>query len=249
MNVYRADLHTHTVLSPCGDIEMTPSFIVEGAKDRGLDIVGITDHNSTLQCTEICRIADREKKPFILCGAEITSKEEVHCLAFVDGEEKLALLQRYLSEHLPKIENDTDVFGYQLVVNEQEEVISEEEYLLISAISQNISQIESFVHSLDGIFIPAHIDKMQNSVISQLGFLPPDLKVDSLEVSKRCKTDDFILKNRYLKSYNFIRSSDAHFQEDFGSGYTNFHINTLSFDEIKMALRKENGRFTEIGYE
>ncbi|MEG2318635.1 MAG: PHP domain-containing protein, partial [Rikenellaceae bacterium] len=162
---------------------------------------------------------------------------------------KLRVLQNYLSLNLPKIKNDVDVFGYQLLVNEKEEIVGEEEYLLISAISQNISQIATFVHSLGGVFIPAHIDKMQNSVISQLGFLPPDLKVDALELSKRVREDEFISKNKYLSSYNFIRSSDAHYREDFAVGCTFFYMEELTFDEIKMALHRENGRYTEICYE
>ena len=47
MNKYKADLHIHTVLSPCGDLEMSPKIIVEAAGKQGLDIIGITDHNST----------------------------------------------------------------------------------------------------------------------------------------------------------------------------------------------------------
>ena len=153
----RADLHVHTVLSPCGDIEMTPSFIIARAKERGISVVGIADHNSTLQCAEIKRIGEREGV-FVLTGAEITTKEEVHVLAFVDGDENLSKLQGFLEENLPKIENNVDFFGYQLIVNEEEEVLGEVEYLLISAIDKSINEIEEFVHSLGGIFIPAHID-------------------------------------------------------------------------------------------
>ena len=45
---FNADMHVHSVLSPCGDIEMSPSAIVSQAKAKGLDIIGLTDHNSTL---------------------------------------------------------------------------------------------------------------------------------------------------------------------------------------------------------
>ncbi|MDX9771348.1 MAG: PHP domain-containing protein, partial [Tenuifilaceae bacterium] len=48
MQTYRADLHIHTVLSPCGDLDMSPRNIVELAKARNLDIIAVTDHNSTL---------------------------------------------------------------------------------------------------------------------------------------------------------------------------------------------------------
>ncbi|MEN6618928.1 MAG: PHP domain-containing protein [Rikenellaceae bacterium] len=231
----KADLHVHTVLSPCGDIEMTPAFIIRRAKESGLGIIGITDHNSTLQCLETKRIGEREGV-FVICGAEITTKEEVHVLAFVEGEEKLEKLQNYLSGHLPKILNNAGFFGYQLVVNEKEEILSEEVYLLISAIDQTIEQTEKFVHSLGGIFIPAHIDKRQNSLLSQLGFLPPGLKIDALELKKQTDVNMFISQNDYLKKYNFIKSSDAHFPGDFGEIYTELDIESPSFFAIKEAL-------------
>lgn len=245
MNKYKADLHNHTVLSPCGDIEMTPNFILGKARELGYDIVGITDHNTTLQAREIKKIAG-DSSPYILCGAEITTKEEAHCLAFVDGDENLNKLQAYLEEHLPAIPNNVDYFGYQLLVNEKEEIIKEEEFLLISAINQTVTQIEAFVHALDGIFIPAHIDKKRDSLISQLGFIPPGLEIEAIEFSRGCDIEEFLKLNKYLSSKTKIRSSDAHYCEDFLSCTTIFHMESISFEEIKMALRGENNRYVTI---
>jgi 3',5'-nucleoside bisphosphate phosphatase len=81
MKTFRADLHIHTVLSPCGDLDMSPGNIVSEAVNKGLDIIGITDHNTTRHCNLIKRMAE-EKGIFVMQGAEITTKEEVHCLAF-----------------------------------------------------------------------------------------------------------------------------------------------------------------------
>ncbi len=247
MKLFKADLHTHTVLSPCGDIDMTPAFLVSKAKEKEYDIVGITDHNSTLQAREIKKSLNNEL-PLILCGAEITTSEEVHCLAFVDGEENLDALQSYLEEHLPKIPNNVDFFGYQLLVDAQENVIKEEEYLLISAINQTVNQVADFVHSLGGIFIPAHIDKKQNSIISQLGFVPFDLEFEALEFSKKCDIDTFISQNKYISKLNtsYIRSSDAHYPADYLGCHTSFYMEELSFDEIKKALKREDGRYVEV---
>lgn len=245
MRTYKADLHNHTVLSPCGDIEMTPMFILSAAREKGYDVIGITDHNTTLQGREIRRIASGNG-PYILCGAEITTKEEAHCLAFADSDDDLDKLQSFLEEHLPKIKNDTEYFGYQLLVNEHEEVLKEEEYLLISALDKSLDEIEKFVHSIGGIFIPAHIDKPQYSVISQLGFIPPDLEADAVEFSKNCDVENFIKQNKYLKRYTKIRSSDAHYPDDFASAATFLEMEDVSFEEIKMALRAENGRNCRI---
>jgi len=242
---YRGDLHNHTLLSPCGDIEMTPRFIVNAAKDAGFSIVGISDHNTTRQCEEIYHLAS-EEGIMILCGAEICTKEEVHCLSFVEDFSKLIKLQEYLSKYLPCIHNDPERFGYQVWVDRNETIVGEEEYLLISAIEQSLDEVEKFVHYLDGIFIPAHIDKSKYSILSQLGFIPFDLNVDSLEISKRCNLEEFVEKNKYLGRYNFIRSSDAHYREDFGKTICNFYLENLTFSEIKMALKGEEGRRVEI---
>lgn len=239
MRIFKADLHNHTTLSPCGDIEMTPKFIIGTSNAKGYDIIGITDHNSTLQAKEIQSIVGNGR-PFILCGAEITTSEEVHVLAFV-RDEQLEILQNFIDKHIAMIPNDEEKFGYQLVVDMEENVLFEVEHLLISALNVTIEEIEHFVHSLNGIFIPAHIDKLHNSILSQLGFIPKDLKCDAFEISKRCKQGKEELKKTCNGS--IIRSSDAHYPEDFCSTETYFHIDSLSFDEIKMALNGINGRY------
>ena len=235
--MYKADLHIHTTLSPCGDIEMTPLAIISKAKERDLNIIGITDHNSTLQAREIKRVGEREGV-FVLCGAEVTTREEVHVVVLVDGDENLDSLQNFLDQYLIKMPNNPEIFGYQLVVNEQESVLYQEENLLIGSIDRSIEELEEFVHSIGGIFIPAHIDKQQNSIISQLGFVPKHLVTDALELSFRTNHDDFIKMNPYLKGYTFISSSDAHYPEEIGRTYTNLNLDELSFENIKLALKK-----------
>ena len=245
MNTYRADLHVHTLLSPCGDIEMTPAFIIQQAKKCDLDIIGITDHNSTLHCAEIKRIGEREGI-FVLCGAEVTTQEEVHCLCFMEDLEKISVFQEYLSKHLPHILIDTDLFGYQLVVNEQEDVLYEEPYLLISALSQSINEVEQEVHRLGGLFIPSHINRPYNSLLSQLGFIPVNLQIDALEIDYRTDLTEFLEKNKILRNYSFISSSDAHFPDGFSIRQTLFHMETLTFNEIRKALHREKGRSIEL---
>ena len=232
----RADLHIHTVLSPCGDIEMTPLNIVEKAKEKGLSLIGITDHNSTRMAPEVSSVAEREGI-YLLCGAEITTKEEVHVLAFVDGAENLALLQNFLDTHLVKVKNNEEIFGYQLVVNEHEEVLYQEDNLLIGAIDRNIEEVADFVRSLDGIFIPAHIDKQQNSLLSQLGFLPFSLNPDALELSALCNKEQFFKQNSYLEPHPFICSSDAHYLHDIGRASVELNISEFSFSAVKSALK------------
>jgi predicted metal-dependent phosphoesterase TrpH len=135
MDVFRADLHIHTVLSPCGDLEMSPKNIVMNAKKQGLDIIGITDHNSTKHGPLIKKIGE-QNGIFVMLGVEVTTKEEVHCLAYFEDEHLLADFQQYLSDNLPYIKNNPDYFGYQVVLDEKENIIEEVDSLLVTGINQ-----------------------------------------------------------------------------------------------------------------
>ena len=245
MNLFRADLHVHTLLSPCGDLEMSPAAIVDKAARRGIDILGITDHNSTKHGKLISTLA-RDKGIFVLCGAEVTTREEVHCLAFFENFEILAVFQQYLDRHLPDIKNDPKYFGYQVVLDEQEMIVEEEERLLISGLDQGIKQVEQEVHRLGGLFIPAHIDRPKFSLISQLGFVPPELNADAFEISSHTTPEEMFRQFPWIASSTFIRSSDAHHPDALGSGITIFEMENRSFEEIRKALHQQDKRNTRI---
>lgn len=241
MKNYRADLHIHTTLSPCGDLEMHPVNIVSVAAGKGLDIIGITDHNSTRHCALISKLA-AAKDIFVLQGAEVTTKEEVHCLAFFENTDALEIFQDFLDSSLPDILNLPEVFGYQLQVDENEMVVFEETRLLVNGINKTLEEVGSFVHSLNGLFIPAHIDKAKNSIYSQLGFLPEDLNADALELSGLSAAGQFVATHPEIGRFPLISSSDAHVPENIGMKVTNFYLAEPSFSELSKALRGENGR-------
>jgi len=245
MNTFRADLHIHTVLSPCGDLDMSPARIVEKALEKGLDIIGITDHNSTRHCNVVSKLAN-EAGIFVLMGAEVTTREEVHCLTFFENIDQLSDFQLYLEAHIPPIPNNTEKFGYQVVVDENEMIVDQIQYLLISALDQTINQVEAKVHSLDGIFIPAHIDRPRYSIISQLGFVPDNLLIDGIEISSTCKTESIYPFLGKQKNLSIIKSSDAHYIENIGKTYTIFEMEHRTFAEVKLALHGQQGRKVSI---
>ena len=140
MTAFKADLHIHTVLSPCGDLEMSPSAIVDRALARGLDMIAISDHNTTRQ-VKVTQKLGREKGLFVLGGVEVTSQEETHCLCYFRDDAQLDAFQEFLDAHLPPIPNDEDRFGYQLIVDENDEIVGEEEYHLLNAIDVDIDGI------------------------------------------------------------------------------------------------------------
>ncbi len=241
MNRYRADLHVHTVLSPCGDLAMSPSKIIEVAAHKGIDILGITDHNSTKHGSLVKKMAEKEGI-FVLRGAEVTTREEIHCLAFFESDEQLDVFQKYLDTFLGDIWNIHEKFGYQVVVDEEEVIVEHVDKLLVSAIHQSINEVEKQVHQLGGLFIPAHIDRPFHSLISQLGFVPEDLNADALELSRHSTREDILRRFPGLKSFAFIQSSDAHHLAQMGTRTTIFEIERPCFEEIRMALAGEKGR-------
>lgn len=220
---------------------MSPVNIVSEAVRKGIDIIGITDHNSVLHCRLIKKMAS-EKGIYTMTGAEVTTREEVHCLAFFEKTDTLELFAHFLDEHLPDIKNVPEIFGDQVVVDENENIIHTEEKMLTNALDVSIDELEEFVHLHDGLFIPAHIDRMKNGIYGQLGLFPENLRADALEVSRNISRKEFTDKHTEISSYPLITSSDAHFPEHIGRATTLFELEEPSFNEISMAFKMKEGR-------
>jgi 3',5'-nucleoside bisphosphate phosphatase len=243
MKNFRADLHIHSVLSPCGDLDMSPSRIIEKAKSQHIDILGMSDHNSTHHC-RLMEELGTENGIKILPGVEVNSMEEIHCLAFFENIETTDDFQKYLDDKLPAMKNQPKYFGQQLVVDRNENILREIEVMLTSALEATIYEISNEVYIRKGIFIPSHIDRAYTSIISQLGFIPTDLTFDALEVSARYKVSDYTRLHPELEAYTLITNSDAHVPDAIGRAITLFEMEECTLDEIRMALHKENGRKT-----
>jgi PHP family Zn ribbon phosphoesterase len=245
MQRFRADLHIHTLLSPCAGLEMTPKNIVKRAKETGLQIMGITDHNSTKQSKLVKKLAEKEGV-FVLTGAEVTTKEEVHCLVFFEREEELDAFQEFIDLNITRIPNREDYFGYQPLIDEDENILEMIPYYLPAALKAGINKIQKQVYRLNGLFIPAHIDRPANGIISQLGFIPEDLKYDALGISGH-NSENYVRKHYVIGNKKaLLRNSDAHYLQQIGEIYTDFIIERPEFLEIKMALNQQNNRFVEI---
>ncbi len=241
MKIFSADLHMHTVISPCGDLDMSPVRIVEKALEKKLDIIGITDHNCTKHALLTAEIG-KKKGLSVLCGAEVTSREEAHLVCFMPNAEKLQVLQDYIDTYLIKIPNNPKLFGEQLLVDEQELILDEEPYLLINAIDQSVEEISAFIFAQGGLFIPAHIERPTFSLTAQLGFVPPDLQCHAMEISRFSEISQMVEKHPDWSKHTLIQSSDAHFIDDIGKAYTDFYIEKPNFEEIKKALLQQDGR-------
>lgn len=238
---FKTDLHIHTVLSPCGDLEMSPVKLVNAAASKGFDIIGISDHNTTRHCKLVKELGE-EKGIYVLTGTEVNSKEEIHNLAFFEKPEQLADFQEYIDTWLAPVKNDPEKFGYQVQVNREEEIVYQEEKLLFGSLNRSVDEIAEKVHDLEGIFIPAHVDRPRNSLYSQLGFFPEGLKADAIEISWATDLQEFVNKHPELRDFAILRSSDAHFPGDIGRAYSIFTLRNRSFCEIKLAMESKAGR-------
>lgn len=238
---YKADLHVHTVLSPCAELLMGPKNIIEQALKIGLDILAITDHNAAENVEAVIKIA-RGTNLTIIPGMEVTTREEAHFICLFPGLPELSRFQEIINKHLPPGENDPEFFGPQYIVNERNEVLGENSRLLILATSMSIKQVVALVHSLNGISYPAHVDRKAYSLLNQLGFVPHDLKLPAMEISWNCNCTQLIKKFPEAQNYPFIRASDAHDVDQMGRGYTAFYMRKPTLDEMMLAIRGENGR-------
>jgi len=241
MKEFLADLHIHTVLSPCGDFEMTPRNIVDAALSKGLNMIAITDHNSTMMCRIISEYA-AAKDLAVIAGAEVNTSEEVHCLALFGTWEQVEIFQLFLDEHLLDIQNKPSIFGDQVVVDSNENILYTEKRSLITGLKVSIDEVELFVHSLDGLFIPAHIYRRQNGIIHQLGILPESLNYDALELTPGSYSDEYLRKNKLEVNHSWIFDSDAHFIDQIGKFSTRLMMKSPEFSELKLALKNSEGR-------
>lgn len=236
----RVNLHTHTCLSPCADLDMYPAAIVHECLRQGLDVIAITDHNASENVEYVQRVA-ADMPLVVLPGMEVCTREEAHVLAVFDELDALEKLQTFVYANLEG-KNNEDVFGIQAIVNELDEVEGFNDRLLIGATSIALKSLVDKIHSLCGLAIAAHIDRGSFSVISQLGFVSPDAGFDALEISSRMTIPQARQRYPELSGYPFIQSSDAHYIRDLSSAHTMMSLDSGSLAEIRMALNHTQGR-------
>lgn len=243
MKTFKGDLHIHSCLSPCGSLDNSPSNIIATAKRKGLEMIAVTDHNTTRN-VKTCIELGKEAELFVLPGCEVTTLEEVHCLAYFADTETMDVFQEYLDRYLPDIKNNPAFFGYQVAVNRHDEIIYEEEKLLVAAIEQDLESVAEMVHALGGLFVPAHIDRPKNSVFSQLGFIPTELKYDALEISKRTPVAAFKQSHPQLNNKVCVQNSDAHYLDDIATAHCVYEMETLNWEQIRATFAQGLSRIS-----
>ncbi|NLC66177.1 MAG: PHP domain-containing protein [Clostridium sp.] len=222
---YAADLHIHSCLSPCSEDDMTPNNIINMALIKGLDIIAVTDHNSGKNVESVIEAA--KNRILVVPGIEVESKEEVHLLTYFRKLNDLKSFNHIISQNLPKIEIDTKIWGNQIVMDSKDRKTGLVDNLLTTSTTLSLEEIFSIVRSLDGVVVPAHVDRGSYSIISNLGFIPENLKVKTVEIMKKDS-----LKHPSIKHLNYIISSDAHFLGNILERIFFLDLKKLTIDEV-----------------
>lgn len=222
MRRYFYDLHIHSCLSPCGDDDNTPNNIVGMAVLCGLDIVALTDHNTSKNCPAFFEAAKRHNI-IPIAGMELTTSEDIHVVCLFENLEDAMRFDDYIDENRVKIKNKPGIFGNQTVLDANDEPVCEIESLLINATGISISDVSDTVASFGGICYPAHIDREANGVIAVLGSLPEDTSFNLYELNDRANIDEYSVLYG-IPAERFIISSDAHYLTDMRDKENYFEI-------------------------
>jgi PHP family Zn ribbon phosphoesterase len=244
MKKFRADLHVHTVLSPCAGVEMIPPLIVQEALERDINLIAITDHNASANFIAVQKAAQGTDLK-VLPGMELQTEEDVHSLCLFDTLSQLQTFQDFVNARMPSIKNNPDYFGEQFVVDESGDFLYREERLLIVSAAINLKEAKDMVAQLNGLFIPAHINRKAYGLFSHLGMLPLDMPLDALEISRHLSPQEAVELYPQIRGMPLIQNGDVHFLTDF-LGKTHFQIEAPTIAEIKLALHQTEGRSLRI---
>ncbi len=228
---YYYDLHIHSCLSPCGDMDMTPNNIVNMAKLSGLDVIALTDHNSSLNCKAAIEVG-KEIGLTVIPGMELTTSEDIHAVCLFPTLEKAISFGEYVRDNRIKIKNRPEIYGRQVIMNSSDEEIGEVEELLLPA--SNISIMSAFdkVRQFGGICYPAHIDRDSLSILSVLGEIDESCGFTAAELADKSKESELKKLHPILNDLKIITSSDAHYLENMREAENYLELEELSAQSV-----------------
>ena len=240
MHFFLADLHIHTCLSPCAELEMLPDLIVERAQELGLQIIAITDHNSAENAAAVVNAA-RGTGVTVLPGMEVQTREEVHLLTLFDTLKQAASWQEQVYANMPLLKNDEAFFGEQLLLDADGEPVGYLDRLLLTSTFFSVEDAVQRVCELDGLCVPAHVDRTMYSIISNLGFIPPELDVVGVEISTNIGPVEARERFPQLAHYSLVANGDAHRLKEMARR-TTFKMIAPTVAEMALALAGVEGR-------
>lgn len=207
------DLHLHSCLSPCGDMDMTPNNLVNMAKLLGLDVIALTDHNSSRNCAAAMAVGEKIGLT-VIPGMELTTCEDIHVVCLFPDLEKALEWDAYVDARRIKVRNRPEIYGRQVVMNENDEETGEIEHLLLPATEISIMNAYPTVKAFGGICYPAHIDRDSFSVLSVLGEIDESCGFRTAELADLKKLPALQKQHPVLAAMTVVTGSDAHYLEN-----------------------------------
>ena len=234
---YYYDLHIHSCLSPCGDMDMTPNNLVNMAKLLGLDVIALTDHNTSLNC-EAAMAVGREIGLLVIPGMELTTSEDIHAVCLFPNLEKALAWNDYVDKRRIKVRNRAEIYGRQVIMNENDEETGEIEHLLLPATDISIMNAYNKVKEFGGICYPAHIDRDSLSILSVLGEIDESCGFKTAELADKSKLGALKKMHPILNGMNIVTSSDAHYLENMREAENYIELDALTAQSVLESLDK-----------
>ena len=229
MNRFYYDLHVHSCLSPCADNDNTPYNICAMASLCKLDILALTDHNSVKNCPAFFTAA-RSFGIIPIAGMELTTSEDIHVVCLFKTLDMALAFGEEIDSRRVLIKNRPEIFGEQLILGENDELISKEEYLLPNATTVSLDEVPEVVSKYGGVYYPAHIDRDANGIIAILGTIPPTPEFSAFEIRDKKNVTKYV--NSYsLSQKTIVIDSDSHYLTDFKDAESYFELDCDKSDE------------------
>jgi PHP family Zn ribbon phosphoesterase len=218
----KADLHVHTPKSLCyREPSVTPEQIVDTALSVGLEIMGITDHN-TVEAIDDIRAVARQKGLVIFPGVELSTKGG-HVIALFEVDTPVADLQDFIS-YVGQLRGG---WGDATVMTES-----------------GIEEVLQKIHERGGVSIAAHIERWPS------GFLetnePRRVKMRIHGNSYLSALEITVPQNKslwntgqmrdYPRKYACIQGSDAHALEEIGRRLVYIQMEPVNLDGLRSAF-------------
>jgi len=244
LSAYYVDLHLHSVLSPCAELEMGAAEIIKNCREKGISIIAVTDHN---HIANYCALRDAANEPgeplLVLPGMEVQSMEDIHVVVIFPDEDVAYAYKDWLWQKMPNIKNKENKFGYQLIIDKDGNILGEEEVLLVQGAMMTVDEISSKALKLGCIVIMAHMDKPSFSYEAVLGPLPNEFQCSAIELSSRVIDSEIPKWRAKYPNRTLIRSSDAHKLDQISPAKCSImKLGGLSFEEVALAIRNEKER-------
>ncbi len=192
---------------------MTPANIAGAATLAGLNIVALTDHNTVKNCPAFLKAA-KAYGIIGIAGMELTTAEDIHVVCLFEQLSEAEAFGEEISRHLIPIKNRVEIFGRQQILDEEDNILGEEEYLLSNATDISVEDVPELVHRFNGVCFPAHIDRTANGIVAILGVFPEESDFAVYELHNLEKREEYENRFPHLKDKLCLTGSDAHYLWD-----------------------------------